>query len=174
VGSPISYASIALDVNASPTTVIKYIEVFEALYIIFKVTPYAKNIARSILKEPKIYFFDNGLVVGDEGAQFENFLALSLLKHVFGKNDYLGENFELKYLRTKEKKEVDFCLSNANEIVEIIEAKTRDKEASQNLKYFCHKYGLKGTQVVKELNREKTVNGIDIRKAHSYLKELFL
>jgi predicted AAA+ superfamily ATPase len=57
VGSPVSYASIARDVNASPTTIIKYVQILEALYIIFRVTPYSRNIARSILKEPKIYFF---------------------------------------------------------------------------------------------------------------------
>lgn len=174
VGSPLSYASIARDVNSSPTTVIKYIQILEALYIIFRVTPYSKNIARSILKEPKIYFFDNGLIIGDEGAKFENLIALSLLKHIFGKIDYEGENFELKYLRTKDGREVDFCLTNNNEIIEIIEAKNRETSISKNLIYFCEKYRLKGTQVVKELKREETINNIDIRKAHSYLTDLFL
>ncbi|MDO8886503.1 ATP-binding protein [Candidatus Oleimmundimicrobium sp.] len=174
VGSPVSYASIAGDVNASPTTINKYVQILEALYIIFKVTPYSRNIARSVLKEPKIYFFDNGLVIGDDGAKFENFIALSLLKHVFGKIDYEGENFELKYLRTKDGKEVDFCLANNDQIVEVIEAKTRDSNISKNLKYFCEKYHLKGTQIAKELKRERTIGKIDIRKAHSYLKELFL
>jgi len=174
VGSPVSYASIARDVNASPTTIIKYVQILEALYIIFRVTPYSRNIARSILKEPKIYFFDNGLVVGDDGAKFENFVALSLLKHIFGKNDYEGENFDLKYLRTKEGKEVDFCLTNNNETVEVIEAKIRHSNISQNLKYFCEKYCLKGAQIVKELKRERTIGEIDILKANSYLRELFL
>ena len=174
VGSPVSYASIARDVNASPTTIIKYIQILEALYIIFKVTPYSRNIARSILKEPKIYFFDNGLVIGDDGVKFENFIALSLLKNVFGKIDYEAENFELKYLRTKDRKEVDFCLTNNDRIVEVIEAKIRDSNISQNLKYFCRKYHLKGIQIVKELRRERTIGEIDILKAHSYLKKLFL
>lgn len=174
VGSSISYASIARDVSASPTTVIKYIQVLEALYIVFRVTPYSKNIARSILKEPKIYFFDNGLVVGDEGVQFENFVALSLLKHVFGKVDYEGENFELKYLRTKDGKEIDFCLVNNNKVAEVIEAKNRDPKISANLMYFCRKYNLKGSQVVKELKREKTIDNVNIREARSYLKGLFL
>ncbi|MBI4744392.1 MAG: ATP-binding protein [Actinobacteria bacterium] len=174
VGSPVSYASIARDVNASPTTIIKYIQILEALYIIFRITPYSKNIARSILKEPKIYFFDNGLVVGDDGVKFENFVALSLLKHIFGKIDYEGENFELRYLRTKNGKEVDFCLTNNNQIVEVIEAKIRDSSISQNLKYFCEKYRLKGVQIVKELKREKTIREIDVFKADSYLKKLFL
>lgn len=174
VGSPVSYASIARDVNASPTTIIKYVQILEALYIIFRITPYSRNIARSILKEPKIYFFDNGLVIGDDGVKFENFVALSLLKHVFGKIDYEGENFELKYLRTKDGKEVDFCLTNNNQIVEVIEAKIRDSNISQNLKYFCEKYHLKGIQIVKELRRERTIGKIDILKANSYLKKLFL
>ena len=51
VGLPVSYASIVRDVDASPTTVIKYIQVLGALYIVFRVTPYSRNIARSILKE---------------------------------------------------------------------------------------------------------------------------
>ena len=97
VGSPVSYNSIARDVGISPTTVKKYIQIFEALYIIFRVAPYSRNIARSILKEPKIYFFDNGLVIGDEGVKLENFIAMSILKAILAKNDYLGEKNELKY-----------------------------------------------------------------------------
>lgn len=174
VGSPISYTSIANDVKASPTTVIKYIQVLEALLIVFKVAPYSRNIARSILKEPKIYFFDNGLVIGDDGVKFENFVALSLLKHVYCRNDYEGENAELKYLRTKDGKEIDFCLVNDGEISEIVEVKNRKSEISKNLKYFCKKYSLKGIQVVKELKRERLSENIEIRKAHPYLKDLCL
>jgi hypothetical protein len=82
-GSPVSYTSIAEDVQIAPNTVKKYIQILESLYIIFRVTPFSKNIARSILKEPKIYFFDTGLVQGDEGVQFENLVALCLLKHAY-------------------------------------------------------------------------------------------
>ena len=53
VGSPLSYVSLARDVGCSPNTIKRYIEIFEALYIIFRVTPYHRNIARSILKEAK-------------------------------------------------------------------------------------------------------------------------
>lgn len=174
VGSPVSYTSIASDVNISPTTVIKYVRILEALYIIFRIAPYSKNIARSILKEPKIYFFDNGLVAGGDGAEFENFVATSLLKHAYGKVDYEGENFELKYLRTKDGREVDFCLVNNGQIVEVIEAKNSDGNVSNNLVYFCEKYNLKGVQIVKELKRERTIGKIDVLKADSYLRKLVL
>lgn len=49
--------------------------------VVFTVRPYHHNIARAILKEPRVYFFDTGLVVGDEGAGFENACAAMLLKH---------------------------------------------------------------------------------------------
>ena len=75
VGSSLSYTAIAEDAHISPTTVKKYIQILEALYIVFRVAPFSKNIARSLLKEPKIYFFDTGLVNGDNGARFENFVA---------------------------------------------------------------------------------------------------
>ena len=174
VGSPISYASIAEDVQISPVTVKKYIEIFESLFIVFRVAPYSKKIARSILKEPKIYFFDTGLVLGDKGAKFENFVAMSLLKHALGKTDYTGKNCGLNYLRIKSGQEVDFALTENDEITEAIEVKWADGELSKNLKYFSEKYNLKGTQIVKELKREKTFGEIDIVSADNYLKNLFL
>lgn len=174
VGSPVSYSSIAEDVQLSPATVKKYIDIFESLFIVFRVSPYSKNIARSILKEPKVYFFDNGLVLGDDGAKFENFVAVSLLKHVFGKADYTGKAYDLKYLRTKEKKEVDFVLLENNEASELIETKLSDGVLSANLKHFSDKYNLKGIQIVKDLKREKSIGNIDIVEANGFLEKLFL
>jgi len=174
VGSPVSYSSIARDAQVSPTTVKKYIQIFEALYIVFRVSPYSRNIARSILKEPKIYFFDNGLVIGDDGARFGNFIAFSLLKHIYGKSDYTGDKYELKYFRTKDGKEVDFAIIKNNKVKKIIEAKKSDSQADKNLKFFSDKYKLKGLRVVKELKREKSIKNIEIVRAENFLKELFL
>jgi predicted AAA+ superfamily ATPase len=174
VGSPVSIASLARDVKVSHATVTRYIQILEALYIIFRITPYSHNIARSILKEPKIYFFDNGLVLGDEDARFENFTAVSLFKHICGKYDYEGEKYGLHYLRTKEGHEVDFCLVHDSGIEEIIEAKFRESNASKNLRYFAKKYDLKATQLVQELKTEKQVAQIEIRQAFNYLRDLFL
>ncbi len=175
VGSPLSYNSIAEDVGISPTTAKRYVRIFEALYIVFIVTPYSKNIARSILKEPKIYFYDNGLVMGDDGAKLENFVAVSLLKSVLAKNDYLGKDEKLQTLRTKDKKEVDFCLVNTDgTIKEIIEVKTSDNKLSKNLVYFSKKYNLPAIQVVQNIKRERQADIIKILKAENYLKDLFL
>lgn len=175
VGSPVSYASISGDVGISQSTVKKYINILESLYIIFKVAPYSKKIARSILKEPKIYFYDNGQVIGDEGIKFENLVAVSLLKAIIGHNDYFGGNQHLYYLRTKEGREVDFVISDENKAdVEILEVKLSDNIATKNLKYFSDKYSFPATQIVKDIKQEKNVDGIKIVKAEKYLAELYL
>lgn len=173
IGSPVSYKSLAEDVAVSPTTVKKYIEILEALYIIFRVTPFSKNIARSLLKEPKIYFFDTGLVKGNEGAQLENLVAVCLLKHVFAKVDYLAESYTLHYLRTKDGEEIDFAVVRDDEIEQMIEVKNSDKEVSKALSTFHKKYHIPAIQIVKNLRQDYLAQNIKIMKAVSFLSDLF-
>lgn len=174
IGSPISYSSIAEDVNISANTVKKYIQILEALYIIFRVQPYSKNIARSILKEPKIYFFDNGLVRGDDGIKFENLVACSLLKHVYSRIDYQAKMYSLHYLQTKEKREVDFALVCEKKIEKIIEVKNSNGDIHPGLRYFHEKYQIPAIQVVKELKRERMDDGIEVMQGLTFLKSLDL
>lgn len=172
VGSPISYQSLAQDIGISPITIKKYIQVLEALYLIFLVTPFSKKIARSLLKEPKVYFFDSGLVKGDEGAQLENLVAICLLKEVYAKIDYQGEKYALHYLRTKDKQEVDFALVKNDAIEKIIEVKSTAKEISRSLYFFHHKYHFSALQIVNHLYQERMQGEIMVRKAEHFLNEL--
>jgi uncharacterized protein len=174
VGSPVSYTSIAEDVAIAPNTVKKYIEILEALYIVFRVTPFSSNIARSLVKEPKIYFFDNGLIKGNEGIKFENFVACCLLKHVYAKIDYLAENYSLKYLQTKERHEVDFALVCDDQVEKMIEVKHADHTINKGLRYFYEKYHLPAVHVVKHLKRQKIENGIEIIESLPFLQSLYL
>ncbi|MEW6710304.1 MAG: ATP-binding protein [Candidatus Riflebacteria bacterium] len=173
VGSPISYSSLARDTGISPATATRYVSILESLFIVFRIFPFSKNIGRSILKSPKVYFFDNALVVGDAGAQFENLVANSLLKDIYARNDCLGETLELKYLRTKEGKEVDFCICRNQQIETAIEAKTGRNNIAPGLAWFCEKYNLHGVQIVKDLKREQSFERLEICNAESYLKKLF-
>lgn len=172
VGSPVSYASIARDVGASPNTVKKYIQILESLFIVFRVTPQSRNIARSLLKEPKIYFYDTGMVKDDPGARFENLVAVSLLKHVLGMTDTLGKRHELKYLRTKEGREVDFCLVREDAPYWMIETKFADSHLSRSLAGFHARYPIPAVQVVRHLKREKQEAGVEIRRAQMFLESL--
>jgi len=78
VGSPIVMSNIANEIQVSPKTVKAWLEVLERMYLVFVVRPYTRSISRAVLKPPKVYFFDTGDVIGDDGARFENMVAASL------------------------------------------------------------------------------------------------
>lgn len=174
VGSPISYQSLSEDVGVSPTTIKKYIQILEALFIVFRITPYSNNIARSLLKEPKIYFFDTGLVQGDEGVKLENLVAISLLKHTYCSVDYQGKECSLNYLRTKDGIEVDFAITLNKQVELIIEVKLSDDKVNKSLSNFHKKYGYKAVQLVKYLRNEYQEQGIEILKLENFLSELYM
>lgn len=174
VGSPISYRSIAEDVGVSSTTVKKYIQALEALFIIFTIVPYSNNIARSLLKEPKIYFYDSGMVAGDDGARLENTIAISLLKQAYALTDSNGQNYQVNYLRTKEGHEVDFILIKNDSVEKIIEVKLSDTHPSKSLHYFREKYNYPAEQIVKNVRNSSQKNDVTIYNAEAYLKDLFL
>lgn len=174
VGSPVSYQSISEDAAISPTTVKKYIQILESLFVIFTVTPYSHNIARSLLKEPKIYFYDSGLVQGDEGIVFENTVAVSLLKHVNALTDAKGENHRLHYLRTKDGHEVDFALTHEDSIINMIEVKLSSKNISKSLLHFKSKYPFPAIQLVKNIKQGFITEDVSIEPAERFLRNLFL
>ena len=101
-GSPLSFDSLARDLSIAPNTVRSYIDVLEALHIVFLVRPYHRNIARAQSKAPKLYFYDWAYVqnanLQDEqaGAQFENLMATHLLKHTCFLADSAGDELSLK------------------------------------------------------------------------------
>ena len=170
VGSPISYKGLAEDLQISPTTVKKYIEILESLYIIFLIKPFHKNIARSILKEPKLYFYDSSYIVGDDGIKLENTVALHLLKHTQYLYDVKGEAISLNYVKTKEKKEVDFVIVKNGQPSDFIEVKLSKKTISPNLHYFLNRFeNANFIQLVHNLNNDQHKNGIDILNASNWL-----
>lgn len=174
VGSPISYKSIAEEAQLSPPTVKEYIQILESIHVLFLVTPYSKNIARSILKEPKVYFYDVGFVKGDIGAKLENFVAVNLLKSIYGRNDILAEDCKLHYLRTTEGKEVDFAVVKNHAIETMIEVKTSDDTVSKGLRYFYERHSHSAIQLVLSLRNEYQDQGIQVLKLEKYLSNLYL
>ncbi|MDC7220009.1 MAG: ATP-binding protein [Spirochaetales bacterium] len=175
VGSPLSLNSLAGDLQISPHTVKKYLEILESLYIIFLIRPYHRNIARSLLKEPKVYFFDTAYIKGDEGVKLENTVACGLLKNCHYEYDVNGNRMGLYYLRTKDKKEVDFLISRDDVAEEMIEVKLSNKSHSPSLRYFKERYpDIKAVQLVKNLALEEydRERDIHLNRASDYLARL--
>lgn len=77
VGASVSYANLARDLQKDIKTIQRWLVMLEDLYIIYRVTLYAKNIARSLLKEPNFYFYDHCHATND-GAKLENIVANAL------------------------------------------------------------------------------------------------
>lgn len=136
VGSSVSYNSLARSLEVSPHTIKRWIGLLEMLYVIFVVTPYSKKISKSILKEPKIYFFDTGRVAAGEAVRLENTVAVHLLKRNYFLEDTKGIEVKLHYLKNKDRNEVDFLTVNQKQPELMVEVKTSDQEISKSLKLF--------------------------------------
>lgn len=170
VGSPLSIASLARDVQLAPNTVAKYLDILEALYIIFLVRPFHRNVARAILKEPKAYFFDTGYVRGDDGVRWENACATMLLKHVHFRQDALGKQTSLYYLRTKDGTEVDFVLCEDGEPTHLLECKHTDNRPAPSLIKFANLFpNAELIQLVRELRQEEYRRPVSIVKGADWL-----
>lgn len=173
IGSPISFTSIAGDLQIAPNTVKKYIEILESLHVIFLIRPFHANVARSVLKEPKLYFYDTGFLQDDEGVRFENTCAVCLLKHVQFLRDVKGESVSLHYIRTKDQREIDFAISRAGKLVQLVEVKLSDTAVSPTLKYFVNKIpDVSAVQLVHNMRQEQSLHGISLVPAGLWLSDL--
>lgn len=172
VSSNISLNSLSGELQVSPNTIKRYIDILESLHIVFRVIPFSKNISRAILKEPKLYFYDTGMVMGNDGQILENAVAIALKDFVLRQFEENGEIYGLHYIRTKEKKEIDFCITHNNKPVRFIEVKNSDANLSKTLVYFHDKYDVKSIQLVGNLKNDKIIRNIEIRNAYNYLKNI--
>ncbi|MBK7472283.1 MAG: ATP-binding protein [Betaproteobacteria bacterium] len=173
VGSPLSLASIARDLAVAPGTLKRYLDILQALFIVFAVHPWHRNVGRAILQAPKIYFFDCGLVRGDQGVRLENAVAAMLLKQVHFLQDSAGRDVGLHYIRTKDGAEVDFALSEAGGLTQLIECKPDDNKPHRALARFAAQFaGVEAVQIVRDLRQEELRSGITITDAASWLGRL--
>ena len=170
VGSPISYNSLAEDLQVSDKTIKRWLEILENMYIIFKLTPYSKNIARSVLKMPKYYFYDVARV-SDPGARLENLVACSILKEVHFRQDCLGEEWGLHYLSKKGSAEIDFLVTHNGKPWTMAEFKVSDDSPTKNFALFKKDLKqVKSIQLVLNLAREKTYpDGTEVRNLGQWL-----
>jgi predicted AAA+ superfamily ATPase len=170
VGSPLSLASLARDLALSPTTLKRYLDILQALYIVFSVPPWRHNVARAILQAPKVYFFDTALVRGDPGVRFENAVAAMLLKHVHFLQDARGKAVELHYLRTKDGAEVDFALSSDRQLTHLVECKISDTAIHRPLAAFAGRFpSSEAIQLVQDLRQEEYRAGVRLTDAADWL-----
>lgn len=139
VGSPLSINSLREDLQLTHKTISRWIDILENIYMIFRLAPFGSPLIRAVKKEQKHYHFDWTLIE-DKSLAFENMTASHLLKWVHYQRDVLGEEFELRYFRDTDKREIDFCITKNMKPCMFIECKWTDGATSPHLYYLQKKF----------------------------------
>ena len=134
VGAPLSINALREDLQLSHKTVANWIDIFERLYAVFRLSPFGAPKIRAVKKEQKHYHFDWSLVPED-APRFENLVASHLLKWVHHQQDALGRDLELRYFRDTDGREVDFVVVERRKPILFVEAKWGDAEVDRSLRY---------------------------------------
>jgi len=146
MGSPLSINSIREDLGYHHGTITTWIDILSRLYLIFTIPPWHRNLTRSIKKEKKLFFYDWSHLE-DAGKRFENLLAVALLRMTARFTEMGLGDFELKYIRDKEKREVDFVVTKDNRPLALFEAKTGDDPIHPAGRYFAKRLEIPFYQV---------------------------
>lgn len=147
VGSECNFSSLSNDVGVSVPTITEWVSILQASYIVWKLPPYFANINKRLVKTPKLYFYDTGLLcylLGIENVQqlkthplrgsiFENMVLNEVLKSRFNQ----GKDNNLCFYRENKGFEVDLVSPQSNKlsIMEIKSAKTFTKDFMRGIKH---------------------------------------
>ena len=151
-GGLLNYTRLAQKIRVSVDTIRRWFVLLESFYYCFRLSPYSKNVTRSLLKEPKVYLWDwSG--IAEEGKRLENMVACHLLKWVHFWTDLGGGEYDLYFLRDKEQREVDFLVTKDKIPWFLVEVKrAAGKVLSPHLSYFARQVRTKHAfQVVFDL-----------------------
>jgi len=147
VGSPLSMDSLARDLQVSFNSIRDWLAVFEAFFLVFRISPWTQKISRAIVKEKKLYCYDPASV-SLPAARFENMVALELFRAVSNWNELGLGDFELHYVRNRQKEEVDFLISKEKMPFLLVETKTAEEHPAKSLLRFQTMLDVPAVQLV--------------------------
>lgn len=108
--SPLSMNNLARDLEVAHTSIKKWLEQLKRLYLVFPVPPWSRKVSRGLRKEKKWYFVD-WYFAADNGARLENMIACLLYRSCTVLTDMGYGTYELHYVRTLDRKEIDFLVT---------------------------------------------------------------
>lgn len=116
MGGEVSYHELANLLKTDSSTIIRYIDLLEKSFVIFRLRSYSNNLRNELKRSRKIYFYDNGVrnalianfnpleLRTDMGALWENFLVAERMKYL-SYNQIISNRF---FWRTKQQQEIDY------------------------------------------------------------------
>ncbi len=161
VMSPISMANLSRELEVAHTTVKNWLEQLKRLYLLFSVDPWTQKISRGLKREKKWYFLD-WYYVPAGAARLENIIAANLYQVCQTLTDRGLGLYRLYYIRTLDKKEIDFLVTVGRKPVLCVEVKTGESKISNTLinrqRWFPNQPTL-GVQVVEKGGTLKRLQG---------------
>lgn len=172
VGSPLSMNALSEDLGVSFATVRGWIDTMSRLYYLFALKPYAGRLARTLRTAEKVYLVDV-TEIENPGARFENIVALHLWKLVDAWTDWGFGEFDLHYVRDREKREVDFLITDRRKPYALVEAKLSARDVDANLLYFTQrlkpKYAVQVVRNPQGFRSTMTTSGVMLTPAAEFL-----
>jgi hypothetical protein len=145
-GQMLNVADIAQDADINQKQAKDWLGILETLGIIFYLHPYSNNLLKRLVKTPKLYFYDTGLVCyltkwssaetlesgAMNGAILENYVVAEIMK------TYLNSGKEpfMYYYRDKDAKEIDIVLEHDG-VLNPIEIKKSSNPGAELMKVFA-------------------------------------
>lgn len=158
--SQLVYAGLSREIGIALDTAKRWVDLLGRLHYGFLVRPWFRNVEKALRREPKWYLRDwSG--VPDEGARAETLVACHLLKAVETWTDLGLGDFELRYIRDKQKREVDFLVVRDRKPWFLVEVKSGETTLSPALAYFQAR--------TKALHAFQVVLGLPFEKADCFL-----
>ncbi len=161
VGSEVNYNELSQLIGVERNTIIKYIDILEKGYVIFRLKSYSRNVRNEIKKGRKIYFYDNGIrntIIGnfsdiklrtDKGALWENFLVSERVKQ----NRYKYTLAKSYFWRTTQQQEIDYVEDRGQQLSGY-EFKWQARKNAKLPKTFLEKYNASESLVTRENFRD--------------------
>lgn len=145
LGQLVNQAELGRDVALPQPTVHRWLNLLETSYLLVRLSAYAVNRGKRLIKTPKLYWADTGVALHlagqaePDGAHLENLVLNDLLTW----RDARLEHTEITYWRTTAGEEVDFVIECGDTLLPIeVKATTRPRLAdAKHLLGFRTEYG---------------------------------
>lgn len=147
-GQLLNLSSLANECGITQPTAKAWLSILESSYITFQLQPFYRNFSKRVVKTPKIYFYDTGLLchllgIRDiatfnesplRGNIFENMITAELYKQ----NEHRSLHRDYWFWRDSNGHEIDLLTQNGNlyDIFEIKSTQTIMPEHFKGLNYF--------------------------------------
>jgi len=167
--------SLANDVGVSPVTVKRWISLLSASYIVFLLKPHSRNFNKRLIRTPKLYFYDTGLLCyllgirsaedlalhSQRGAIFETYIISELYKSCYN----AGIEPPMYFWRDSQGHEIDLIIEDGEKLfpVEIKSAQTVSGSMLDALNYWRGLNGSEPGMLIYGGSGNHTRNGIRIR-----------